>query len=80
MWERVPGGRGSPTSPHEVIAALAWPQGWVRCAWCKKIEPYGSKDLVQVERKRTKVFMHAKCAKEAELHDWGNAPPRHGGD
>ncbi len=59
---------------------LTWPAGWVRCAWCKKIELYGSKDLVVVERRRTKVFMHAKCAKDAELHDWGNAPPRHGGD
>ncbi len=54
--------------------------GWVRCPWCKKIEPYGSEDLVLVKRKRGTAFMHAKCAKDAELHDWGNAPPLHGGD
>ncbi len=72
--------RWSPTPPEQASASLAWPQGWVRCAWCKKVEPYGSKDLTQVKRKRTTVFMHVKCAKDAELHDWGNAPPLHGGD
>lgn len=70
----------SPTAPETSSSTLAWPTGWVRCAWCKKIEPYGSKDLVLVKRRRGSVMMHAKCAKDAELHDWGNAPPLHGGD
>jgi len=72
--------RWFPTAPETTPTSLAWPIGWVRCAWCKKIEPYGSKELVLVKRKRGAVFMHAKCAKDAELHDWGNAPPTHGGD
>lgn len=79
MPERVPG-PVVPTAPEPTSTSLSWPQGWVRCAWCKKLEPYGSKDLTQVKRKRGTVFMHAKCAKDAELHDWGNAPPLHGGD
>ncbi len=79
MPERVPGAVVR-TAPEPTTSTLAWPAGWVRCAWCKKIEAYGSEDLVLVKRKRTFVFMHTKCAKEAELHDWGNAPPQHGGD
>lgn len=70
----------SPTPPEPASTVLAWPQSWARCAWCKKIEPYGSKELIPVKRKRGTVLMHGACAKEAELHDWGNAPPSHGGD
>jgi hypothetical protein len=72
--------RWSPTAPESDTPRLGWPTGWVRCAWCKKIEPYGSEDLILVKRKKGTAFMHTKCAKEAELHDWGNAPPLHGGD
>ncbi len=67
------------TAP-EPESALSWPTGWVRCAWCKKIVPYGSSELVLVKRKRGQAFMHAKCAHEAELHDWNKEPPLHGGD
>lgn len=70
----------SPTGPDPQPNSLAWPVGWVRCAWCKKIVPYGSTELIQVKRKRATVFMHANCAKEAELHDWNKEPPLHGGD
>ncbi len=61
-------------------SSLTWPTGWVRCAWCKKIAPYGSPDLVQVKRRKGIMVMHKACAHEAELHDWANAPPVHGGD
>ncbi len=70
----------SSTAPDPQPDPLTWPAGWVRCAWCKKIALYGSPDIIQVKRKRGTVFMHARCAHEAELHDWGNAPPMHGAD
>lgn len=54
--------------------------GWVRCAWCKKLVAYGSPDLIAVKRKRGTMVMHKTCAHDAELHDWANAPPVHGGD
>lgn len=70
--------RRSSTAPDS--ETLTWPTGWVRCAWCKKIAPYGSPDLIPVKRKRGTALMHTKCAHDAELHDWANAPPVHGGD
>lgn len=61
-------------------ADLVFPKGWVRCAWCKKIVPYGSPDIVLVKRRRGTVYMHPKCAHDAEIADWGKEPPMHGGD
>ena len=62
------------------LAALEWPVSWVRCAWCKKITPYNSPDLILVRRRRGTVYMHQKCAHDAELADWGKEPPMHGAD
>ncbi len=74
------GSRWFRTAPKAESRALTWPAGWVRCAWCKKVVPYGSEDLVQIKRRKGTMVMHKKCAHEAELHDWANAPPAHGGD
>jgi hypothetical protein len=52
----------------------------VRCAWCKKIVPYGSSEVIFVKRKRDAVYMHPKCAHDAELAEWGKEPPMHGAD
>ena len=79
MLECIPGPVVS-APPNPTPATLAWPIGWVRCAWCKKVVPYGSSDLVSVKRKRVQVLMHKQCAHEAELHDWNKEPPLHGGD
>ena len=57
-----------------------WPIGWVRCAWWKKLARCVSPNLILVKRKRGTALMHKQCAKDAELHDWANAPPAHGGD
>ncbi len=74
------GSRWFRTAPKAESRTLTWPAGWVRCAWCKKVVPYGSEDLVQIKRRKGTMVMHKKCAHEAELHDWANAPPVHGGD
>ncbi len=68
------------TAPEPKGEALAWPIGWVRCAWCKKVARYGSTDVVLVKRRRHTVYMHAKCAHDAELAEWGKEPPMHGAD
>lgn len=67
--------------PSEVESSrLAFPAGWVRCAWCKEIIPYNSTELKHVKRRGSFVYMHAKCAHEAELTEWGGEPPMHGAD
>ena len=64
----------------EESATLAFPAGWVRCAWCKQVVPYRSPDLRQVRGRGGLVYMHAKCAHEAELAAWNKEPPMHGAD
>jgi len=67
-------------APGKESARLEFPVGWVRCAWCKKIVPYESGEVTLVKRGRQTVYMHPKCAHDAELADWGKEPPIHGAD
>ncbi len=61
-------------------AKLGYPISWIRCAECRKIVPYGSGELVPVHRGRDVVYMHPECRHKAELREWNQEPPLHGGD
>ena len=50
--------------PEQASASLDWPQGWVRCAWCKKVRNdsgYWEQIENYISTRSSALFTHGVC-------------------
>lgn len=69
----------SATLIGESSANLRFPEPWVRCVWCKRVVPYGSREIVPIWRGGT-VYAHPDCQRNAELAEWSKEASPHRGE